>query len=69
MVDTKQLRAIIYLKGFKMSDVAAHLGITASAFYRKMNGRSRFSLKECGLLIELLDIENSIDIFFKKEVS
>jgi len=45
------------------------IGIKRSSFYRKLNGKSEFTLSEIQKLIELLDISDPMPIFFNKKVS
>lgn len=45
------------------------LGLSRSAFYRKCNGKSEFTLAEIRLLMDLLDLESADEIFFDRKVS
>ena len=45
------------------------LNMSRSAFYRKCNGLSEFTLKEIKLIMSLLGIEDPNEIFFSKKVS
>ena len=45
------------------------LNMSRSAFYRKCNGLSEFTLKEIKLIMSLLGIEDPNEIFFSKIVS
>ena len=55
--------------GYTMSDVAKAIGISKSAFSKKMNGKSEFMLSEIRKIMKVLDLESPIPIFFAKEVS
>ena len=68
MVDTNALRGIIAAKGKTQQDVAYAIGIVPKTFYNKMK-KGVFGSDEMESMIELLDIENPIDIFFAKEVT
>lgn len=45
------------------------LGISRSAFYRKLNGLSEFTLFEIRELMSMLNLKSADEIFFDKEVS
>ena len=45
------------------------LNMSRSAFYRKCNGMSEFTLKEIKLIMSLLGVEDPNEIFFSKKVS
>lgn len=68
MVDTNALKGIIIAKGKTQQDVANAIGITPKTFYSKMK-KGVFGSDEMESMIELLNIENPIDIFFAKEVT
>lgn len=65
------LKSQMALKGKKVADIAAHLGISKSAMYRKLNGKSDFTRKEICELMSFLKIDTQIamEIFFKLKVS
>lgn len=65
MVDTDKLRGIISEKGLSQRSVARKIGIAEGSFYRKMR-KKVFNSDEIYKLIELLDIDNPVDIFFAK---
>lgn len=67
MIDTNALRGRIAEKGLSQSRVAKHMGITPETFYRKMN-RGVFGSDEIEKMVTLLDIEDPVRIFFKKNV-
>lgn len=68
-MNTRKLKALMILKGVKMSDLASKLGISRSALYRKIKGTSEFTQSEISNIIYLLDISNPIEIFFNTGVS
>ena len=45
------------------------LDMSRSAFYRKTRGISEFTLSECERIVEILDIDSPVEIFFDKKVS
>lgn len=63
MIRTDELRGIIAKNGYSQSDVAKMLGITPKTFYQKMR-IGVFGSDEIQIMIDKLQIENPIDIFF-----
>lgn len=70
-MNINMLKAQIALKGKKNSDIAELLGISKSAIYRKLSGKSDFTRKEILLLINFLEIstDRAMEIFFNQKVS
>jgi transcriptional regulator with XRE-family HTH domain len=70
-MNSKALRAELILKGKKTDEIAIEIGISKSAFYRKLKGKSSFTQKEICKLGEALDISNDkiMEIFFAEKVS
>ncbi len=68
MLDVSELRGLIAKKQLSQSKVAKLLGITPNTFYLKMR-KGVFTSTELEAMIELLDISNPCDIFFKKRVA
>ena len=66
LIDTSELRGIIAKNGYSQSDVAKMIGVTPKTFYAKMKA-GIFGSDEIQTMIEELNIENPIDIFFAKE--
>ena len=56
-------------KGVTTDELCQLIGISRSAFYRKCNGVSEFTLNEIKKIVLVLDLESPIDIFFADEVS
>ena len=65
MVDTNALRGIIVSKGLRQGDVAKHIGISPKTFGERMK-KKVFGSDEIEAMIDLLDIENPVEIFFAK---
>lgn len=65
------LKAQMVLKEKTVDDLCTALGISRSAWFRKVNGESQFTQGEiAGLRFELdLDDHQTAEIFFAKEVS
>ena len=67
MIKTNELRGIIAKNGLSQSDVAIKIGITPKTFYEKMKN-GVFGSDEIQIMIDNLNIENPMDIFFAKKV-
>lgn len=65
MIRTDKLKGVIAEKGLNQSDVAKFIGVTPKTFYEKMK-IGVFGSDEIQVMIEKLNIENPIDIFFAK---
>ena len=68
MIQVNKLRGIIAEKGLSQSDVAKEIGITPKTFYEKMK-IGVFGSDEIETMIELLDIEDPVSIFFAPKVT
>ena len=70
-MNTKALKAQMILKDKSIDQLCAALGISRTAWFRKVGGESQFTQGEiAGLRFELeLDDHQTADIFFNKEVS
>lgn len=66
MVKTDELRGVIAKNGYSQTDVAKMIGITPKTFYEKMK-TGIFGSDEIQIMIEKLDIEDPMSIFFAKE--
>lgn len=51
------------------SELCKRTGISRSAFYRKCNGISEFTLSEISDIMGILNLKSAEDIFFSKKVS
>lgn len=68
MIKTDELRGIIAKNRKTQADVAKMLNISPKTFYTKMS-RGVFGSDEIQVMIEKLNIEDPIEIFFAKEVT
>ena len=68
MVDTNKLRGIIVQNEKTQEQVARHIGITPKTFYSKMK-RKVFGSDEIEEMIDYLNIDDPISIFFAKNVT
>lgn len=50
-------------------EMCKRLGISRSAFYRKCNRKSEFTLGEIKMIVEILKLESPMAIFFADSVS
>ena len=51
-------------KGVSIAEMCTVLGISRSAFYRKCNGVSEFTLGEIQKIVKYLDLNTPVEIFF-----
>lgn len=65
MVNTNELRGIIAKNKKTQADVAKIIGITPKTFYLKMQ-KGIFGSNEIQIMIEELNIDNPMEIFFAK---
>lgn len=68
MIDKNGLKGIIAKNGMSQSGVARILGITPKTFYDKMK-KGVFDSDEIEIMIDRLEIENPVEIFFAKDVT
>lgn len=68
-MDKARLEYEMKKKTVSAADMCEKLGISRSAFYRKCNGISEFTLSEIQKIIDILDLETPMEIFFPKKVS
>lgn len=52
--------------GKTISDMCSVLGISRSAYYRKCNGISEFTLSEIRIIVAYLELESPVEIFFTR---
>lgn len=51
-------------KNVSISNMCSALGISRSAFYRKCNGASEFTLGEIQKIVTHLELDSPVEIFF-----
>lgn len=66
MVDTNKLRGIFREHRTSIAKAAEMIGISEATMYRKLN-TGIFGTDEIDKLIETFNIQNPIEIFFKRE--
>ena len=57
------------IRGVSIADMCKILGCSRSAFYRKCNGISEFTLREIQTVVDFLELESPMSIFFSNKVS
>lgn len=70
-MNVNELRAEIARKGIQHNELADYIGISATAFSKKINGKNEFKLSEITKIAKMLDItpERRNEIFFTDEAS
>lgn len=68
MINTNLLKGKIAEKGKSQSDIAKAIGIAPKTFYEKMN-KGVFGSDEIEIMIDVLEIEDPIKIFFARNVT
>lgn len=53
-------------KNISIGTMCEILGISRSAFYRKCNGKSEFTRAEIQKVVEILQLDSPMDIFFAR---
>lgn len=56
-------------RGKSISDMCLMLGISRSAFYRKCKGISEFTQSEIQKIVDFLNLDSPVEIFFAHQVS
>ena len=68
MIKTDKLRGIFAEHHKTQTDIAKMIGVTPKTFYLKMQ-RGVFGSDEIQVMIDSLNIENPMEIFFAKDVT
>lgn len=66
MIKTNELRGVIAKNGYSQKEVAEMIGIAPKTFYLKMK-EGVFGSDEIQIMIDKLNIDDPMDIFFAKE--
>ena len=69
MMNTARLEYEMKLRGVTRSDLCKDLGMSRSAFYRKCNGISEFTQSEIQKIVDVLELDTPVGIFFNDKVS
>ena len=68
-MDYSKLIGCMKKKGITVSGMCTELGISRSAFYRKTHGISEFTQGEIQRIVDFLNLESPVGIFFTEKVS
>ena len=68
MIRTDKILGLLAEKGLTQKDMAERIGITPKTFYEKMS-RGVFGSDEIEVMIETLEIEDPVSIFFAPGVT
>lgn len=68
-MDAVRLEYEVKRKGYNVERFCKELGMSKSAYYRKIKGTSEFTQGEIQKIVDLLDLETPMGIFFKASVS
>lgn len=69
MFNKNEFKAQIVKKGMTVKKIAESLGINEATVYRKINADGDFTREEINKLIDILQIENPMDIFFAEQLA
>lgn len=65
-MDKALLKYEMEKKGITIKQLCQNLGISPSAFFRKCNGKSDFKQSEIQAIVNLLQLDSPVAIFFAK---
>lgn len=68
-MDKVRLEYEMKKRGISIADMCAKIGCSRSAFYRKCNGISEFTQSEIQTIVDYLDLDSPVGIFFTEKVS
>ena len=68
-MNAELLRYEMRVKNISVPQMCQEIGISKCAFYRKINGKSEFTLSEITKICEVLNLDSPVDIFFSAKVS
>lgn len=68
MINENLFKAAYTVKGLTQEQVAKHLGITVNTLRSKVR-KGNLEVRHIDMLIDFLDIENPIEIFFVKPIT
>ena len=68
-MDAIRLEYEMKKKGYNVERLCKRLGISKSAYYRKLKGTSEFTRSEIEKIVEVLELGTPIGIFFTQKVS
>ena len=68
-MDKVRLEYEMKKRGISIADMCAKIGCSRSAFYRKCNGISEFTQSEIQTIVDYLELDSPVGIFFTEKVS
>ena len=68
-MDSVELEIAMKRKGISCEKLSEIIGISRSAFYRKMKGQSEFTQGEIQRIVDALELDSPMGIFFAAKVS
>ena len=68
-MDSGELEIAMKRKGISYEKLSEIIGISRSAFYRKMKGQSEFTQGEIQRIVDALELDSPMGIFFATKVS
>lgn len=68
-MDRYKLEYEIKSNGYTVAEFCEKLGISRSAYHRKVKGKTEFTLTEIKSICSILNIDSPMDIFFTDKVS
>ena len=68
-MDKALLEYEIKKKGYNLADFCKKIGMSRSAFYRKCNGTTEFTISEIKTIVKTLELDSAMPIFFADTVS
>lgn len=68
-MNNKKLTEAMSACGVSIAAMCSRLRLSRSAFYRKTRGISEFTRSEIQAIVDILQLDSPMDIFFSKEVS
>lgn len=63
-MDKALLQYVMSKKGISVGDLCKKLDMSTTAFYRKCNGKSEFKQSEIQAIVNILELESPMAIFF-----
>ncbi len=68
-MNSARLEYEMKIKGVGIDELCKKIGISRSAFYRKRNGLTEFTRDEIQRIVDYLDLDSPVGIFFDEKVS
>jgi ACT domain-containing protein len=68
-MDKARLLYEMQRKGISIQEMIEKLSMSRSAFYRKCNGISEFTQGEIQKIVDILDLDSPMGVFFAEKVS